>query len=61
LRSGGMMIVDNLIWSGRIFDPHDTSADTEGIRELTRLVSNDPAWISTVVPMRDGVLVAYKK
>jgi predicted O-methyltransferase YrrM len=61
LRPGGLMIVDNLIWSGRIFDPDDTSPDTEGIRELTRQVASDPAWIGTIVPIRDGLLLAYKQ
>jgi predicted O-methyltransferase YrrM len=61
LRPGGMLIVDNLIWHGRIFDETDRSAETEGVRELTRQVAADPAWVSTILPMRDGLLVAYKK
>jgi caffeoyl-CoA O-methyltransferase len=61
LRSGGVLIVDNVIWGGRIFDAQDKSSDTQGVREFTRLVANDPAWIATLVPIRDGLLVAYKK
>jgi predicted O-methyltransferase YrrM len=58
LRPGGLLIADNLIWSGRIFDPHDVSAETAAILEFTRLVTSDPAWTATVVPIRDGLLVA---
>ncbi len=61
LRSGGVLIVDNLIWSGRVFDEEERDPSTEGIRELTRMVIDDPAWVSTLVPVRDGLLIAYKQ
>lgn len=60
LRPGGVLIVDNLLWHGQIFDPSDRTANTTGIQELTCLMTTDPAWITTLVPIRDGVLVAYK-
>jgi predicted O-methyltransferase YrrM len=58
LKPGGLLITDNLLWHGRLFDPGDRSPDTEGVRELTRMVMEDPAWIATVIPIRDGLLVA---
>lgn len=61
LRSGGVLIVDNVLWSGRIFDAGDESAATEGVRVLTREISADPEWTVTVVPIRDGLLVARKR
>ena len=60
LRSGGVLIVDNVLWSGKIFDPNDKSANTQGIREMTRLLTGDPAWTVSIIPIRDGVLVARK-
>jgi caffeoyl-CoA O-methyltransferase len=60
LRVGGVMIVDNLLWSGRIFDEEDTSEATEGIREFTERVRRDERWSFTVVPIRDGLMVARK-
>jgi predicted O-methyltransferase YrrM len=60
LRSGGVLIVDNMLWSGRIFDAKDTSADTAGVRELTRLLTTSPHWTTSVIPIRDGVIVAVK-
>jgi len=60
LRPGGLLIVDNTLWSGRIFDPEDTSASTEGVREFTRLIGRSPKWIASVIPIRDGVTVAYR-
>lgn len=60
LRPGGVLIIDNLLWSGRIFDESDQSTDTEGVREVTRLVMDDDGWSATIVPIRDGVLVARR-
>jgi predicted O-methyltransferase YrrM len=60
LRPGGVLIVDNMLWSGRIFDPNDTSPDTAGVRELTRLLTASPGWTTSVIPIRDGVVVALK-
>ena len=61
LRPGGVLIADNLLWQGRVFDSTDHSTDTEGIRELTRLTTTDPGWISTLLHVRDGLLVAYRR
>jgi caffeoyl-CoA O-methyltransferase len=60
LRSGGLLITDNLLWSGRIFDRKDKSPATQGVRKLTRLVMRSPRWTASIVPIRDGVLVARK-
>ena len=60
LRPGGVLIVDNLLWHGRIFDQTDQSEDTKAIHQFTDLMTNDPGWITTIVPIRDGVMIAYK-
>ena len=61
LRPGGVLIVDNMLWHGRIFDEADRSPDTEGVRELTRRLTTDPGWIASVVPIRDGLIVASRR
>jgi predicted O-methyltransferase YrrM len=61
LRRGGVLIIDNLLWSGRILDPADTTPNTEGVRAVTRLIMESDDWIASIVPIRDGVLVAYRK
>ena len=58
LRPGGLLLVDNLLWHRRVLDPSDATADTAGVRELTRLVTTSPQWIASIVPIRDGILVA---
>ncbi len=61
LRPAGVLIIDNIIWHGRIFDKADKSVQTNGVREFTRMIAQDPNWIVSVMPIRDGVMVAYKK
>jgi predicted O-methyltransferase YrrM len=61
LRPGGALIIDNMLWHGGIFDESDHSPATEGVREFTRRITTDPGWIASLVPVRDGVIVAYKK
>jgi predicted O-methyltransferase YrrM len=60
LRPGGVLIIDNMLWSGRIFDPGDTSPDTEGVREFTRRITASERWLTSLVPIRDGMIVALK-
>jgi len=61
LRPGGVLIIDNMLWHGEIFDADNRSANTEGVREFTRLITTDAGWIASLVPIRDGLIVAYKK
>jgi caffeoyl-CoA O-methyltransferase len=61
LRPGGVMIIDNMLWHGRIFDDADQDRSTVGVREITRLLTTDPSWAASLVPIRDGLIVAYKQ
>lgn len=60
LRPGGVLLVDNLLWHGQVLDGGDDDPSTEGVRELTRLLTTDPHWISSIIPIRDGLLIAYR-
>jgi predicted O-methyltransferase YrrM len=61
LRSGGILIIDNMIWGGNVWDESDQSADTKGIRTFTQQITTSPNWIASLIPIRDGLIVAYKK
>lgn len=60
LRPGGAILIDNMLWSGRILDPADRSPATEGVREFTRRIGSDPQWEVTLIPIRDGLILARK-
>lgn len=61
LRPGGVLIVDNLLWHGQVLDGNDKDPSTMGVRELTRILTTDPDWISLLIPIRDGMLVAFRR
>lgn len=61
LRPGGLLIIDNMLWSGQIFDEKDQSPATTGVRNVTKLLSDSSRWITTLAPIRDGLIVAMKK
>jgi len=58
LKPGGVLIIDNMLWLGRIFDQADHSPETEGVREFTRAITRSPKWIASLAPIRDGMIVA---
>jgi predicted O-methyltransferase YrrM len=60
LRPGGVLIIDNMLWSGRIFDKGDTSPSTIGVRELTKQLTSSNRWVSSLIPIRDGLIVALR-
>jgi caffeoyl-CoA O-methyltransferase len=60
LRSGGLLLVDNALWSGRVLDTGDDSPATEGVREMTRMLTTDERWLVSVAPIRDGLLIALR-
>ncbi|MEW6241834.1 MAG: O-methyltransferase [Chloroflexota bacterium] len=61
LRRGGILIIDNMLWHGQILDAADREKSTEAIRRFTRDITTDPDWIVSLAPVRDGMIVAYKR
>ncbi len=61
LRPGGVLIVDNLLWHGEVFDENNHSRDTDAVRKFTEIITTSPGWIASLVPIRDGLMVAMKK
>lgn len=61
-RPGGLIIADNVLWSGKVLRPiEEQDLQTRALVEYTRRVSTDPRVERVLVPMRDGLLVARKK
>lgn len=59
LRSGGIFISDNVLWSGRIVDG-DQSESTKGILEFNRKLFNSRELLASIIPIRDGLGMAVK-
>ena len=61
LRPGGVLAVDNTLWSGRVADPQVTDAETSAIRQAIAQVVGDPNLVSVLVPIGDGLLLATRR
>jgi caffeoyl-CoA O-methyltransferase len=60
LRSGGLFVADNVLWSGKVAAP-DASADTQGILAFNRAIYADPGLLAAIVPLRDGLAICRKR
>jgi predicted O-methyltransferase YrrM len=62
LRTGGLFITDNMLWNGNVLAPAPAPDDrtTAGVVELTRALYASSDFVTTLVPLRDGVTVAIK-
>jgi len=61
LRKGGLFITDNVLWSGRVAEKNPKEAHTKAILEFNRLLYSSPDFFTTILPIRDGLAIAFKK
>jgi caffeoyl-CoA O-methyltransferase len=61
LRKGGLLVADNVLWSGKVAQKNPTEASTKAIQEFNRLLYSSPGLFPVILPIRDGVAVAVKK
>jgi caffeoyl-CoA O-methyltransferase len=61
LRSGGLVLIDNVLWSGAVADPSDKSPDTQSLRALNDKIKADERVDMVLVPIGDGVMMARKR
>lgn len=59
LRPGGLLIADNVLWSGRVTRPARDPA-TRGIQQFNRMLYRSRQLFTTILPLRDGVAVCRK-
>lgn len=61
LRSGGLLAVDNVLWSGSVADPDNDEPSTRAIRELNARISEDTRVSISLIPIGDGLFLARKR
>jgi caffeoyl-CoA O-methyltransferase len=61
LRKGGLVAVDNTLWSGAVADPSKTDKDTVAIRAFNDAVHADARVDMSMLPIGDGLTLALKK
>jgi caffeoyl-CoA O-methyltransferase len=58
LKTGGLFITDNTLWSGRVLDPQD--ATDRGVRLFNERLFHSPHFYVTQLPIRDGVSIGIR-
>lgn len=61
LAPNGVILIDNVLWSGEVLKQPPPDDSTAAIQELNRTVSSDPRVTAVLVTIRDGILVVRKK
>lgn len=60
VNSGGIIAIDNVLWSGRVADEYNNEQNTLVIRELNKLIHNDNTVEACIIPIGDGINLVRK-
>ena len=61
LCQGGLIVIDNVLWSGAVADPKRNDADTTALRALNRKLHGDERIDLSLLPLADGITLARKR
>jgi len=60
IRVGGLLVADNVLWSGRVADATVRDRETTAIRSFNKMLFSDERFYSTIIPLRDGVAIGLR-
>lgn len=61
VRPGGLIAIDNVLWSGRVADSNDQDKITNTLRAFNQKLANDDRVMVSLIPIADGLTLALKK
>ena len=61
LAEGGLMALDNTLWSGRVLDDSDDSESTHAIKAINDRIASDERVTSVMLTVRDGVTLVRRR
>jgi predicted O-methyltransferase YrrM len=61
VRHGGLIVIDNVLWSGRVADLNEQDMDTVAIRRFNTKLHFDERIALSMLPLADGLTLAYKR
>ena len=61
MNAGGVIIVDNILWYGKVTDPNQNDRTTQKIRQFNDMVQADNRVTNVLLPLRDGVMMIKLK
>ena len=59
IKPGGIIVLDNMLWSGEVIDPKDDNSKV--LNKTAKFINEDDRVYNTLLPIRDGLMVCYKK
>ena len=60
LRKGGLIIADNVLWSGKVLKSNSNDEATRSLIEFNKLIKEDDRVHNIIIPVRDGLNLIYK-
>lgn len=61
VRPGGLILIDNVLWSGKVLDQEKTDSKTMFISNFNNMISSDQRVEKLILPVRDGLFLVRKK
>ena len=61
VRPGGLILIDNVLWSGRVADPNDDDENTRIIRALNEKIAADERVDHVLLPLADGLTMVRRR
>ena len=61
IRPGGLIVIDNIFWGGRVIDTKNQEKSTSSIRKLNKKILQDHRVSFSMLPFNDGVTLVWKR
>lgn len=61
LPPGGILVLDNVLWGGKVADPGINDPETEALRTVASRLHKDPRFQTSMIPVGDGLLLCRKR
>ena len=61
MRSGSVVLIDNVLWYGKVLNTGAKDKATEQIKRVNKLAAEDPDFENVILPLRDGIHLIRKK
>lgn len=61
LKSGSIILIDNVLWYGKVLEEHPNNKATQQIKLVNKIVTEDPDFENLILPLRDGIHLIRKK
>ena len=60
LKTGGTIMIDNVLWDGKVLDKNSTDPETQAIQKANNMIRDDDDFDNFLLPLRDGLMIATK-